>query len=156
MENVPPVPADFISTLWSYFKNLNVTKFPFSTEANTSSLVEITLNDMICDFGCQMQVKVVREKKGFSWEPDLTITAACHPIGGVEIKKGLKKAENETVVGEVFDQLMHFKHYWRIKVFVIFSSYREWRVWLDDKDSKELASRVCKIMKVLLARLQHQ
>jgi hypothetical protein len=112
MEDVPPVRANFNSTLWNFFTNRNVEKFPLCTEADISTLVELAVTDMICEIGWQEKVQVVREKQGFSWEPDLTIVSGCHPIGGVEIKKGLKEDENETVVGEVFDQLMHFKHHW--------------------------------------------
>ena len=88
---------------------------------------------------------MVREKQGFSWEPDLTVLADVNPIGGIEVKKELSSQESNTVVGEVFDQLMHFKHHWGIKApFVILTSYRHWRVcWLDDPESNYLASSIC-------------
>jgi hypothetical protein len=87
----------------------------------------------------------VRETKGFSWELDLTFFADGNPIGGIEVKKELSSQENRTVIGEIFDQLMHFKYHWGIKApFVILTSYKRWRVcWLNDTESNELASRTC-------------
>ena len=141
----PDFPPTYYSSLWTDFINSGKTEFPLTTEASVSSLVEMAMKDLFCESGVRTMLTMLREKQGFLWEPDLTVFADVNPIGGIEVKKELFVQEKPTVVGEIFDQLMHFKHHWGIEVpFVILTSYRQWRVfWLDDSASNDRARLFC-------------
>ena len=144
-DKFPKLSDTYNSALWTYFSNFEHKEFPLTTEASVSTLVEMAMNDLLCEIGAQTRLRMVREKQGFLWEPDLTVFAGINPIGGIEVKKELSPRESAPVVGEIFDQLMHFKHHWGIEApFVILTSYRQWRVfWLDDSESNDQAKIVC-------------
>ena len=145
---LPDLPTNaYTSSLWLSFNKLGREELPLTTEAGLSSWVEMLMADLLYEMGVLSMLNIVREKKGFSWEPDLTICAGTNPIGGIEVKKDLFWPEDGFVAGEVFDQLMHFKHHWGIAApFVILTSYTKWRVfWLDDQQSKGQAEKECEL-----------
>jgi len=146
-DQLPPVPDRYTSALWTRYANNDQKPLQYATEADLSSFVSATIEDILCEMGLHKNMSVVREVKKFFWEPDLTVKAEG-PVGAEETKKDITNIDDR-VVGEVFDQLMYLKHYWMIRApFVILSSYKHWRVcWLNDSESNKLAAEECSIVR---------
>jgi hypothetical protein len=80
----------------------------------------------------------------FELRPDLwVLRVGGLPVGVVEVKKpGKGVLEDEHVLGELYDYLLHLPNFYGAKQMIgIVTTYREWRVcWLESPETQALVT----------------
>jgi hypothetical protein len=144
--DLPALQSAYSSSLWNDDPGEGE-KMEWATECDVGTLVWMAMKDVSKEMGFDKMLKFVRELKKFSTKPDFFVFFQG-PVGAVEVKKpGVGILNDASVLGEVFDQLMHLKNEGMVAApFVLLSSYCEWRVcWLNDVESNLLAEKECSL-----------